>query len=104
MNVERLIVDFLSRYLDDALFSLSDQFALELLGHLGVKELVESSLYGESSLPVPLLHLVAELVPVVKLLDLIKVGLVSSIPTKQMKTRAWGENVSFSLSLLTLKL
>jgi len=38
--------DIMRTYPDDALFGLSDQFALELLGHLGVEELGERSLYG----------------------------------------------------------
>lgn len=66
-------------YPDNALFGLSHKLALELFGHLRVEELVESPLDGQRSLPVPLLHLVAELVPVVELLDFVKVGLISSV-------------------------
>lgn len=33
-------------YPDNALFGLSDEFALEFLRHLRVEELSESSLYG----------------------------------------------------------
>lgn len=62
-------------YPDNALLGLSDQFALELLGHLRVEELSEGSLYGKSALPVPLLHLVTELISVVELFDLVKVSL-----------------------------
>lgn len=66
-------------YPDNALFGFSNKFALELFGHLRVEELGERSLYGQRSLPVPLLHLVTELVPVVELFDFIKVGLISSV-------------------------
>lgn len=68
-----------ANYPDDALFGLSNQFALEFLGHLRVEELSESSLYGQRSLSVPLLHLVTELIPVVELFDLVKVSLVPGI-------------------------
>ena len=73
-----LVWTHITNYPDDALFGLSDQFALELLGHLRIEELIESSLYGQSSLPVPLLHLVTELIPVVELFYLVKVCLVPS--------------------------
>lgn len=72
-------------YPDNALFGLSDKLALELLCHLRVEELSERSLYGQSSLPVPLLHLVTELIPVVKLFDLIKVGLVAGISEERQR-------------------
>lgn len=39
-------MSFMTNYPDNALFGLSNQFALELLGHLRVEELSESSLYG----------------------------------------------------------
>lgn len=39
-------ITVITNYPDDALFGLSNQFALELLGHLRVEELSESSLYG----------------------------------------------------------
>lgn len=68
-----------SVYPDDALLGLADEFTLELLGHLRVQELSEGSLDGQSSLPVPLLHLVTELVPVVELFDFIKVRLIPGI-------------------------
>jgi len=68
------------RYPDDVLFGLGDELALELLGHLRVEELGEGPLDGHGPLPVPLLHLVAELVPVVELLDLVEVRLVPGEP------------------------
>lgn len=36
----------MTNYPDNALFGLSDQFALKLLGHLRVQELIQSSFYG----------------------------------------------------------
>lgn len=45
--------------------------------------MIERSLYGQSSLPVPLLDLVTELISVIELFDLIKVCLVPSKPERQ---------------------
>lgn len=74
-------------YPDYALFGFSNKFAFELFGHLRVEELGESSLYGQGSLPVPLLHLVTELVPVVELFDFIKVGLISGVSEESQERR-----------------
>lgn len=66
-------------YFYDIFFGFNQQLVLELLGHLHIEELLQSSLNGHRTLPVPLLHLVAELVSVVKLFDLFEVCLVVAI-------------------------
>lgn len=46
LNIYIQRLDITINYPDDALFGLSNQFALELLGHLRVEKLIEGSLYG----------------------------------------------------------
>lgn len=80
LDVARCAVTLSSIYLDDVVLGLCDEFVLEFLGHLRVEELCEGPLYGQGPLSVPLLHLMAELISVIELLDLIKVRLVTCKP------------------------
>lgn len=68
---------FLKSNLDYILLGLSNKFIFQLLAHLRIEELVEGTLDGQHSLLIPLLHLVTEFISIVKLLNLIKVGLIS---------------------------
>lgn len=68
-----------SPHLYDIFFGFSQQLVLELFGHLHVQELLQSSLNGHGPLPIPLLHLVAELISVVELFDFFKIRLVIAI-------------------------
>lgn len=72
-------------HLYNTLPGLSQQLVFKFFGHLHVEELLQSSLNGHSALPVPFLHLVAEFIPVVKLLDLLKICLVIAIPEERHK-------------------
>lgn len=69
-------------HLNDVLFGLNQQLVLQLFSHLHVEELVEGTFDGHCALTIPLLHLVAELVPVIKLLDFLKIRLVTTIPVR----------------------
>ena len=93
-----------SHYPDDVLLGFGDQLALQLLGHLGVQELGEGPLDGQRPLPVPLLHLVAELVPVVELLDLLKVGLVPRKPGEKGTKRRTGQGSEIIASMIKTKM
>lgn len=80
LDVARCAVTLSSIYLDDVVLGLCDEFVLEFLGHLRVEELCEGAFDGQGPLSVPLLHLMAELISVIELLDLIKVRLVTCKP------------------------
>lgn len=63
----------------DVFFGFGQQLIFEFLGHLHVEELLQSSFNSHGALSVPFLHLVAELISVIKLFDLFKIGLVIAI-------------------------
>lgn len=66
-------------HLYDIFFGFGQQLVLEFFGHLHIEELLQSSFDGHSALPVPLLHLVAELISIVKLFDLFEICLVIAV-------------------------
>lgn len=83
----------MSLNLYDIFFGFSQQLVLELFGHLHIEELLQGSLDGHGALPVPLLHLVAELIPVVKLFDLFEVCLVIAVAEERtLRCQGWREN------------
>ena len=90
----------MKKHLDDVVLGLGQQPVPQLLGHLGVQEVLEGVLDGQRALPVPLLHLVAELVPVVELLDLLEVGLVP-VPTGRPGA---GEGLGFDFCTVNVAL
>ncbi len=63
--------------LSNIVLGFSNKFVFQFLGHLRIKELLQGTFNSKSSLLVPFLHLVTELIPVVELLNLIKIGLIS---------------------------
>lgn len=73
-------------HLNNIVLGFSDELVFQFLGHLRIQELLQGPFNGKSSLLVPLLHLVTELIPVVELLNFIKVGLISSVPVDMAKT------------------
>lgn len=74
-------------HLYDIFFGFGQQLVLELFGHLHIEELLQSSLDGHGALPVPLLHLVAELVSVVELLDLFEICLIIAVAEERQRSR-----------------
>lgn len=74
-------------HLYDIFFGFGQQLVLELFGHLHIEELLQSSLDGHGALPVPLLHLMAELISVVKLFDFFKIRLVIAIAEEKQHCR-----------------
>lgn len=64
-------------HLNNIVLGFSNKFVFQFLGHLRIQELLQGTFNSKSSLLVPFLHLVTELIPVVELLNLIKIGLIS---------------------------
>lgn len=77
----------MSLNLYDIFFGFGQQLVLELFGHLHIEELLQGSLDGHGALPVPLLHLVAELISVVKLFDLFEICLVIAVAEEKQHCR-----------------
>lgn len=78
-------------HLYDIFFGFDQQLVLEFFGHLHVEELLQSSLDGHGALPVPLLHLMAELISIVELFDLFEICLVTAIAKKRQHRGVRGE-------------
>lgn len=64
-------------HLNNIVLGFSNKLVFQFLGHLGIQEMLQGTFNSKSSLLVPFLHLVTELIPVVELLNLIKIGLIS---------------------------
>lgn len=74
-------------HLNNIVLGFSDKLILQFLGHLWIQELLKGTFNGKGSLLVPFLHLVTELIPVVELLNLIKVCLIA-IPVEMTNKTA----------------
>lgn len=75
-------------HLNNIVLCFSNKLVFQFLGHLRIQELLQGTFNSKGSLLVPFLHLVTELIPVVELLDLIKIGLISSIPVEMTNRTA----------------
>lgn len=73
-------------HLNNIVLGFSNKLIFQFLGHLSIQELLKGTFNSKCSLLVPFLHLVTELIPVVELLNLIKVCLIS-IPVEMTKKK-----------------